>query len=276
MFGLLGKIAHTTIIMDAPLIYVVLFFIGLLAGLLGLLVSGGTSLVSVSGMLLLGIPAQITMPTYFAGALCARLLHIREFSRAGKILWQHVIPLSIVTFVGSMIGALVLVTIDVGVAQKVASFALLLFVPLAFIKNKLGTERIEVGKKRVYLGYFLYFIIAAWTSFFAAWTGIIILYIYLFCFGMTILEVKGTDSIPGIFLNIGALLIFANTGHFNLAYMAAFVPGILIGTILGIRAAIRLGDYRLQFFVRVSVLLISFKLMFQYKILRPLFSLIGL
>lgn len=262
--------------MEGSALLLALFFIGLIASWIGGFISGGVSLVGVTGMMLLGLPAQVTMPAYFVGSLAARTGHFREYLRADKIVWRHVFPLSFATFLGSMVGAHILLTTDPPTVKSIINWVILLFVPLAFIKTRLGIERIKVSRRREYVGYVVYFLIAAWTGFFAAWAGLLMLYAYLLFFGMTILEIKGTDSIPGAFLDIGALVVFLQAGSVHIPYALAFAPGMIIGTVLGARTALKLGNNRLQLLVRVSVTIISLKVIVQLKIIRPILSLFGI
>jgi uncharacterized membrane protein YfcA len=266
--------------MDHHSIFLVaLFFLGLVGSWVGGMISGGVSLVSVTGMLLLGIPPQITMSTYFIGSLGSRIGHFREYYKADKVVWRLVIPLSIATLAGSLLGAHILVSTSDQTATTITNYVLLFFVPLAFIKRRMGVKRIVVSQRRELTGFAIYFLLAIWTSFFAAWAGLLMLYVYLTFFGLTILETKGTDSIPGTFLDIGATIVFLHAGTYDLSFVAAFCPGMVLGTILGVRSALRLGDARLQVLVWVSVSVVCFKVLIHekmYRHLSVLFSLLGL
>lgn len=173
-------------------------------------------------MLFLGIPPHLAIATQTVGTLGWRLGGLYEFLKAKKIIWKYVLPLSIVAFMGSTIGAHILVTTSEQLLNKIVGFIILLFIPLLLIKKNLGVEKVEVSKIKKDIGYLFYFPVSVWTGFFSAGTGIFFLYIYISFFGLTILELKGTDKIPGIFLDIGAIIVFFINGIFNPLYLLAF------------------------------------------------------
>lgn len=208
----------------------------------------------------MGIPPHLAIATQSVGTLGWRLGGFREFLKAKKIIWKYVLPLSIIAFVGSTIGAHLLVVTNEQFLDKIVGFIILLFVPLLLIKKNFGIQKIEVSKEKQYFGYITYFIVSVCTGFFSAGTGIFFLYIYLFFFGLTILELKGTDKIPGIFLDIGAIIVFFTNGIFNPWYLLAFFPGTFLGSTLGARYAIKLGDELLRIVILMSIGLMSIKL----------------
>ena len=237
-----------------------LFAIGFIASFVGNFVSGGTSLISISSMLFFGIPPHLAVATQSVGTLGWRLGGISQFLKAKKIVWKLVLPLSIVAFIGSTIGAHILVATSEEFLNKVVGFIIFFFIPLSLIKKKLGVEKVEISKTKEYLGYFFYFVVSIWAGLFSAGTGMFFLYVYMFFFGLTILELKGTDKIPGIFLDIGAIIVFFIKGIFSPLYLIAFFPGMFLGSTLGAKYAIKLGDKWLRAIILITIALMSLKL----------------
>ncbi len=237
-----------------------LFAIGFVASFLGNFVSGGTSLIGISSMLFFGVPPHLAVATQAVGTLGWRIGGLREFFKAKKIVWKFVLPLSIIAFIGSSIGAHILVATSEQLLNKLVGFIILLFIPLSLIKKNLGVEKIGVSKRKEYLGYLFYFLVSIWAGFFSAGTGIFFLYVYMFFFGLTILELKGTDKIPGIFLDIGAIIVFFINGIVNPLYLLVFFPGMFFGSTLGAKYVIKLGDRWLRIIILISIALMSLKL----------------
>ncbi len=237
-----------------------LFALGFVASLIGNFISGGTTLIGVSVMLSVGIPPHLALATQSIGTLGWRLGGLRQFWKAKKIIWRLVLPLAIVAFFGSTIGAHILVRTDDTVLNKIVGFLILFFIPLSLIKKKMGVEKEEYSKLKEYFGYLFYFFVSIWAGFFSAGSGIFFLYVYMYFFGLTILELKGTDKIPGIFLNLGAIIVFMNNNLFNFWYLLAYFPGMYLGSIIGAKHAIRLGDKWLRALILVSIALMSLKL----------------
>ncbi|MGB4100578.1 MAG: sulfite exporter TauE/SafE family protein [Alphaproteobacteria bacterium] len=239
-----------------------LFFIGAIAGFVGNFISGGTSLIAIVSMLTIGMPPQLAVATQAVGSLGWRLGGLRQFWHANKIVWKLVPPLALVAFVGAWIGSHILVATDPEILNRIVGIVLLLFVPAALFHKRLGVVRQAATPHRTVLGVLLYFLVAVWAGFFTAGAGMLILYVHLFCFGLTILEAKGTDKIPGIFLDVAIIITLALHDVFNPLYALAFCPGMFCGGALGAHYAIRLGDKWLKEIVLVSVLIMAGRLIF--------------
>lgn len=237
-----------------------LFAIGFVASFVGNFVSGGTSLISISSMLFLGVPPHLAVATQTVGTFGWRLGGLSQFMRANKIVWKLVLPLSILAFIGSTVGAHILVSTSEQLLNKIVGFIILVFIPLSLMNKKLGIEKTEISKPKEYLGYFFYLAVSIWAGFFAAGAGMFFLYIYMYFFSLTILELKGTDKIPGMFLDIGAIIVFFINGIFNPLYLVAFFPGMFLGSTLGAKYAIKLGDKWLRVIILITIALMSLKL----------------
>jgi uncharacterized membrane protein YfcA len=255
-------------------ILVFIFIISLTSNAINGAVSGGASLFGVSFMLLLGIPPHLTMATYTMGSLPARLSAMWGYRGSGKILWKYVPLFATLGFIASLIGASLLVHTNQNTVSTIVGLALIMFIPLAFIKLRKGVEHITVSRNRWIIGCILYFILAAWTSFFAAWTGILCLFLYLYFFGFTILEIKATESVAGMATATGAIIIFLSSGVFNPWYVAAYIPGAIIGAYIGAKVALKLGNTRLRALVWLSISAISIKTVVEIKALQYLQQLV--
>lgn len=239
----------------------IVFSIGLVASFVGNFVSGGTTLISLSALSALGIPPHLAIATTRFGTFAWRVGGFREFLRAKKIIWQYVAPLSIIAFIGSVAGANILIATNEELLNKIIGVSILVLIPLTLLKKDLGIQKTDIPKLKRYLGYFFYLLVAIWAGFFSAGAGAFFLYIYMYFFGLTILELKGTDKIPGMFLDAGAMIVFLDNRIFNLWYLLAFLPGMFLGSTFGAKYAIKLGDRWLRALVLLSIAIMSAKLL---------------
>lgn len=246
--------------MDPIIFYIILFLIGFVASFVGNFVSGGISLISLSSMIFFGVSPQIAMSTYSIGSFFWRVGGFWQFLKARKIVWKLVLPLSIAALLGSAIGARILISVNESLFNKVAAILILLFIPLSLIKKNLGVKKLDISKTKRNIGYLLYFLLSIWAGFFAAGTGIFFLYLYMWFFGLTILEIKGTDKIPGMFLSLGATITFLVSGVVSPTYLLCFIPGAFVGSVLGAKYAIKLGDKWLRIIVLITIILMALKL----------------
>lgn len=249
---------------DHPFLLPVLFLIGFIASFIGNFVSGGNSLISLSSMLFLGIPPQLAMATHSIGALGWRLGGLKQFFKAKKIVWPFVFPLCVIGSIGSVIGAHILITMDEGLLNKITGILILLIIPVLFLKKDLGLERQEPTLFRKYIGFLFYFLLSIWAGFFSAGTGVLFMYIYLWFFGLSVLETKGTDRIPGMVFNISTIIILLSHGIYELSYLLAFLPGTFLGGVIGTRYAIRMGDKDLKNLTLLMAAFIGISLLFRH------------
>jgi len=240
-----------------------LFVIGFIASFIGSLLSGITSVLSLGMMMLTGLPPQVAVATYKFGILGSRIGGLPTYWKAKKIHWGIIIPLCFCAFFGSAIGANILVRTDEALLAKISGVILAIFLFFAVIDRSSGIQRQHVSPTKQFFGYVMYFLMSIWCGFFPAGTGLIFLHIYLLLFGLTILEIKGTDRIPAMFIDIGAILVFLPHGIVNFAYVAAFLPGMFLGGHFGAKTTLRVGDKNLKKIVIVSAFIMVLLLFFR-------------
>lgn len=247
-------------LIDTPYFLLILFVIGFSASFIGNLVSGVNSLISLSAMVLCGVPPQIAMSTHAVGALGWRMGGFRQYYKAGKIAWRYVVPLSILSCCGTLIGTHILVYLDEALLKKITSILILCVLPVLFLRRDLGIGQQDIVPLRRYAGYGVYFLLCVWGGFFGAGTGILFVYAYLWFFGLSMLELKGTDRIPGLIANITAITILSMYGIFDVHYMMAFLPGTFLGGWIGTRYAFIAGDRNLKILTLVGAVIVAITL----------------
>jgi len=237
-----------------------IFGIGLASSLLGSFISGGVSAISIAALLAIGLPPHIALGSFRVGVLGFNLGGLREFIKAKQVLWKLLLPLSIIGIAGALIGSNIAVSLNEELLSKVMGLILLLFIPLTLFKPKLGVLKESVGKVKKYIGYFFYFLSTIWSGSVSAGSGLFILYIYMYFFGATIIETKGTAKIPEALLNIAAMIAFIYAGFVVWEYAIALLLGMGIGTFLGTKVVLRVGNEWLRYAVLASIFFMSIKL----------------
>ncbi len=247
--------------MSEVLLLVSVFLIGIFASVFGTMVGGGT-LLSLPLLMLLGLPPQVAVATERFGGLGQTLAAFYKFSRSQKIAWQYVPLLSVISSVGSVIGAYVLVNISPALLHNVIGVILLALLPLTVLKRNLGVKHNQVSGLRIFFGSLIYFLVQIFASFFGGGTGILIAYTLMYCFGLTILEATATKIIPWFFLSLISLFIFAQNGIVNYKLGVVLLVGMTIGGYIGAHLAIKKGDEWVKrvfyFLVMVSVVKLLF------------------
>ena len=237
------------------------FPVGIVAGFFGSMVGGG-SLLSIPFLIFLGLPPQVAIATDRFGGMGAATSALIKFWKAKKVVWKYVLPLSVVSLVGSLIGANILLNLDTEALQNIAGVLLLMLLPFVFLKRNIGIQRNKTGLLLMGIGLVLYFLIQIFTGFFGAGTGVFIFYILMLCFGLTITEAVATQSIPLLVLSISSLALFALHGIIDYEIGIVLLAGMALGGYIGAHFALKKGNKWIKGLFAVIVIISGIKLLF--------------
>lgn len=227
------------VIMDWNLLIV--FVAGLLASFYGT-TAGGGGLITISILILLGLPAQNAVATIMAGALGVSAVGLFSFHRAGKIDYRTGTWLAIIASLGALIGTFVLLNISESFLEKVISAAFLFVLLSVLFKKDLGTEKKIVGKKMHFLGSVLFFPLGIYTSVINAGAAIFANYLLTHFFGMTFLESAGVRKIIFIVPLLASTVIYSLNGIVFWNYALVLLIAQSIGAYVGSEYALKKGD----------------------------------
>jgi len=144
--------------------------IGLMTGFFDSVVGAG-GLISVPSLIFLGLPPQVAIATDRFGILGQTVAALIRFWKAKKIVWKFVPILTIISIIGSIIGANILLNIDQKILESVVGVLILVLLPLIFLKKDLGITKNEMSKNKKIIGLVVYFIIMTFGAFFGQGTG---------------------------------------------------------------------------------------------------------
>jgi len=244
-----------------PLTFLLVFLIGLISSFIGALV-GGAGLISIPLLIFTGLPPQVAIATNKLGTLGASTSAIYRFSKSKKIIYKYVIPFSLISIVGSYIGANILLEINQQILSAIVGIIILLFLPLILMKRDLGIKRIKISIEKRRMGYFLYFLSMIYGGSVGAGYGILSAYILIWLFGLTVIESNATGTVPWFLVSLISLIIFAINGIVNYSYGIILLFSMLLGGYLGAHTAIKGGDRRIKLIFVILVIASAIKLLF--------------
>jgi uncharacterized membrane protein YfcA len=237
------------------------FLVAVAASTVGAMVGGG-SLLSIPFLIFLGLPPQVAIATdRFAGLGVAATAGYR-YGRARKIVWRHVPALSVASLLGSLIGASVLVGAEPGSLDTVIGVLLVVMVPLLFVSREFGVAPRAVSRPRQAIGLLLYFLIQVLAGFFGGGTLILIFYVLIAFFGVTVTQVVATQIVPFVVLTVSSVALFAARGLIDYPLGIVLTAGAAVGGWLGAHLAIAGGDRIVRRLLAVVVLASAAKLLF--------------
>lgn len=248
--------------MQFPIEFLI-FLVGILASFIGS-IAAGSGIIIVSALLFFGIPPHIALGTSNFGDVGSKIGNILRFSRSKNmgVLRRDVIILTIICVPSTIIGSLIVVSINEDVLSKLIGIILLVIFPLLFINRNLGLkENRAIGKKRI-ISHVAYFFASAWSGFFSPGAGFLETYIRIRGYGYTILQGKAVTRIPLLISGIGSVLVFVFSDLINYKYAIVLFLGMIIGGYIGTAFAIKKGDAWLKPLLGIIILGTAIKMIF--------------
>jgi len=238
----------------------IIFLAGFLASLFGTLI-GGSSLVTIPTLLLLGLPPHTAIGTDRFGIMGVCSAGWYQFHRKKLIDYRIGFTMAVPVIIGSFIGASLCMEIS-EVALKWIIIGVSLFC-LAFLlwNPKLGVEpgQQSAGKAKYIGGIFLAFGVGVYVGIYGAMGATLLMYILILWFGQTFLKSAGTVKIAAFSMNAMAAVVFGYNGA--IAYDLAFPMfcGCFMGSSIGAYYSDRIGNVWIKrfFLVLLSILIVK-------------------
>jgi len=152
--------------------------------------------------------------------------------------------------------------INTEILHYIVGVLLLLLLPLIFIRKGIGVQRSKIKKQKIIIGLLLYFLVQIFTGFFGGGTGILIFYILMIFFGLTIIEANATNTIPWMVLSISSVIIFAYNGIIDYRIGIVLLMGMAAGGYIGAHVGIKKGNLWVKRLFVLLVVVSGIKLLF--------------
>lgn len=233
--------------------------IGVISGFIGAAVGGG-GLISVSFLVLLGIPPQITLATSKFGGLGMSAGGLLKFIRSGKVVWKYVLGLAIFGVAASLIGAQVVIKSNPSTLNIFIAIMLLLMAPMIFLKRDFGIKERLVSKKWQYLGYGVYFLVSIIGSIFGGIGPLLMTTVILF-FGLPIIKANATELVSYTTYSIVVTIIFISKGLVNFQLGVPLLIGMLLGGYLGAHLAVKKGNKFIKTLFTIVIIASALKIL---------------
>jgi len=247
--------------MEPVFLYTLIFLLGLLGSVIGS-IAAGAGLITLPGLLLLGVPPHIALATVKFGGIGFRVGALVNYFKHRLIIWRLVIPMCILGIIGGVIGASLLIAVNKEILTKLVGILLLILLPFLFIKRNVGIVRKKISKTKEVFAHFLYFLARIWGGFFSPGSGFINMYIMINAYGLTILQGKGTTRIPLIISDISGVIVFILVSYIDFRMGIALFLGMLLGGYIGSHIAIKKGNKWIKPIIVIFIILASIKLIF--------------
>jgi uncharacterized protein len=242
----------------------IIFLAGLGSSIFGTLV-GGSSLITIPVLILLGLPPHSAIATDRMGVTGIGIAGLYKFHQKGLVRYKIGFVTGIPILLGSFIGATLVLQISPSMLKKIIAVITVSMLTLVVLQPKVGIEKAQrlLRTRNFLVGIFLSLLVGIYGGFYGAGAATFVVYILIFVFGQTFLESAGTLKVGSIAMTATATLTFAYHGVIHYPLAIAMFMGSFIGSFTGAHYSDRIGNVWLKrlfigvVFIMVIKLLIS-------------------
>ena len=230
--------------------------IGILSGIVSATV-GLASLVSYPALQVV-LPAKLANITNTTALICTGIGSGLGSLKELKGHWWQVTKIFAITFVGAIIGSLMLLQFSNQAFAKVAPIFILISGFLILIPQSHLTNAGSPGSKWAkYLAIFAMFIVGIYSGYFAAASGILMLALLNYTTNESFPVYNAIRNVALLSANIVAIIIFALKSHIDWQLAIPMGIGLLIGSYIGPIIVRHVPEKILKIVVAIAAILMS-------------------
>lgn len=228
--------------MNSLELYLLLLIAGVLSGFMNTLAGGGAT-VSLSALLLLGLPPHIANATNRVGSLVGSVTRIIVFQRSKAIDWGNGLRLMLPTALGSLSGAFAADRVssrfldEMIVITVILTFVLLLVGIQRFIHPSAG-ESVRIGWKQI----LLFYLIGCWVGFLLLGAGTYLLIALVLFVGYDLIKANPVKAVLIFGADVASLLLFMAQGQLDWLAGLILSAGNIGGSWVAARVALQEGS----------------------------------
>lgn len=235
--------------------------IGLASGMVGAIATGG-GLISVPGLIFMGVSPVSAIATTRLSALSGSLVSLYEYNKGHKVLWKYLVPFSAVAFIAGLIGPRLLLSIRPDLVEPLIGILLLTTLPLLLMSKDFGIIHQHQRRRRKLAGLVMLFFVMIYGTMFGAGGGIFVIYTLTYFFGMTITEANATGTMMWLIGTATALVAYLSQQVVDLSVGIPLLIGAMAGGYFGARMALDKGTAWVKGVLIVVVVVAGVKLIF--------------
>jgi uncharacterized protein len=242
----------------------ILFVVSFVSSTFGTLI-GGSSLITIPTLMLLGLPSHTAIGTDRLGTTGMSIAGWYQFHRKGLIAYRIGIVVGVAALCGSFIGASLALRVKETTLRTIIALITLVILPLLIFSPRKGIEKTKqtLGRADYLIGGILSFLIGIYGGFYGAMAGTLLCYVLIVWFGQTFLEGAATFKIGSLFLTSMAAAVYASKGAIHYPMAIALFSGSCVGSSIGAHYSDRIGNVWIKRLFILLVVIMIVKLLVQ-------------
>jgi uncharacterized protein len=239
-----------------------LFGIGLVAGVINTLAGGG-SLLTLPALIFLGLPPNVANATNRIGVLFNGLLSWQGYQSKGVKTEPYDLWLGVTSFIGAILGSYIAVDIKGETFNKILAAVIVFIVAyMVFGKSINRGQGVRTDKKSKITGLITFFFIGIYGGFIQAGVGYLIIASLSFIHHFGMVKINLIKSLTVLIFTFSALGIFIYSGLINWELGIALAAGNGVGGWLTSRWSTNINEKYIRYFVMLTAIAFAIKLFF--------------
>lgn len=237
-------------------VVIVLVTSGLLVGFINTLAGGG-SIISLSILIMLGLPATIANGTNRIAVGLQNIVAVSSFKQQKVLSWKKGLQLAVPTIIGSLLGAEIAVDINEQNFQiAIGIIMLLMLIFILFKPQKYIYGKAEVQEKPInWKVYIVFFFIGIYGGFIQMGVGYFLLAGIILGIGFDLVKSNAIKVLIVLAYTPFALLIFIFNNQINWKYGLILAVGNMAGAWIASRMAVKKGVNFVKWVIVIVVLI---------------------
>jgi uncharacterized protein len=235
---------------------IVIVVAGILVGFINTL-SGGGSVISLSLLIILGLPASIANGTNRISIFFQTFSSVSSFTRQKMFTSLKPVWLGIPATIGSVIGAYVAVDVNEKVIEIAMTIAMVIMVFFLFYKPDrwLKENPALLSEKLKWWQFVIFFFVGVYGGFIQVGVGYFLLMSLVLGVGYDLVKANAVKNLIVFFYAVFALLVFILDGQVNYLYGLILSAGSIIGALIASYLAVKKGAGFIRAVIVASVIL---------------------
>lgn len=241
---------------------IILILSGILVGFINTLAGGGT-IISISLLLFLGLPAGVANGTNRIAVIFQNLVAVLSFRKQKMLNLRKGLLFSIPTAAGSILGALVATKFSEGLLEKCIAFVMVLMLFFLIYKPERWLKgRTDLQEKKIsWFQIVLYLLIGFYGGFIHMGVGFFLLAALVISSGYDLVHANAIKNLIVLVYSPFALIVFMLNGQVDYRLGLILSIGNVLGAWLATRYAVKWGTNFVRWVLVVFIIVTVFQLL---------------
>ncbi|MBZ0200480.1 MAG: sulfite exporter TauE/SafE family protein [Ignavibacteriaceae bacterium] len=246
--------------MDPLTSSLLLFFVGVVSGIINVMAGGGSSL-TLPVLIFLGLDSALANGTNRIAIVVQNLAAVSSFKKEKYSQFGISIKLSLVTLPGSIIGAVAAVKMSDALFQKILAVVMIGIIISMIVPKSKAVYSDDPNKKISFWTHLSMFFIGFYGGFLQVGVGFLLMGALHYLMKLNLVYVNMHKVFIVFFFTLPALLIFIITGNVNWFFGLSLAAGNGLGAWWAAKISVKKGEGVIKIILFIAIFIMALKLL---------------